>query len=783
MKLFDLYATLGLDARQFNQGISTAKGSFDRFASSIGGGTGKVLKGVSGMISQTMHGLVNLENAVERGVRQTGTAMAGLMGTLTVTGIKYNSMMENYTMDFTTLLQDAEKAQSKVEELRSLDLSTPLDFETLASATKMMLNFGIAEEEAGAKLTQLSDIAMGNKEKFDSLVLAFSQIRSVGKLTMMDLRQMANQGFNPLQVVAEETGVAIGDLQEFMSYGKPSEDMTKAFQQAQNEVKKLGDNASIGAQMLASMAEEGIISADIVAQAIDTATGEGGRFYKATENAAKTLTGQWSMLQGGLKKLIGGGFQPLSQELTENILPNLNEFVDELDTAYNTRGGGNDGLVGMLRVARDELYEIRDYSDEIGENLGSSIRKGMRTGAIGIRNVNAILPDLLQIGREAFNSFRTGFKDNVTQLANTAEQIAPDVLAGAIGLKGDFLVAGLDIVSAIAEGINQDSKDGGPNKIKNSITQLFANLDSWVAEEGNVDSILSAAGNFALFFTQGIVEYAPKMMRSIWEACKRALGTVDDDTTGWTEEQTNLIEQDAAANMTALLAGEYGQFGTDPAYEYELNRLYGLVEKAMSIGDYDAMMLAQTQADALAMLIESEVFTKAQDAIEAAERIANGEVTFDEVINNWESLNSELDKFYKKLLELDGKKISVDITTYYRTNGSKYYGAGDGPQNSIGKDLFLGNHYVAGYATGLDFVPYNNFMARLHEGEAVLTKAEANRWRREEKQVDVLTLPAQQDNRPMVINIDGQALVAAITRQMNKSIGNRNLQQIMAMGG
>ena len=34
------------------------------------------------------------------------------------------------------------------------------------------------------------------------------------------------------------------------------------------------------------------------------------------------------------------------------------------------------------------------------------------------------------------------------------------------------------------------------------------------------------------------------------------------------------------------------------------------------------------------------------------------------------------------------------------------------------------------FATGLDFVPYDNFFARLHEGEAVLTKAEAADWRR-----------------------------------------------------
>lgn len=43
-----------------------------------------------------------------------------------------------------------------------------------------------------------------------------------------------------------------------------------------------------------------------------------------------------------------------------------------------------------------------------------------------------------------------------------------------------------------------------------------------------------------------------------------------------------------------------------------------------------------------------------------------------------------------------------------------------GPVNGAGRS----------FATGLDYVPYNGFRAELHEGESVLTKAEAADWRR-----------------------------------------------------
>lgn len=55
---------------------------------------------------------------------------------------------------------------------------------------------------------------------------------------------------------------------------------------------------------------------------------------------------------------------------------------------------------------------------------------------------------------------------------------------------------------------------------------------------------------------------------------------------------------------------------------------------------------------------------------------------------------------------------------------------GNSTSSGFGGGTSTGTGEGRGFATGLDYVPNDNFYARLHEGEAVLTKAEAADWRR-----------------------------------------------------
>lgn len=96
---------------------------------------------------------------------------------------------------------------------------------------------------------------------------------------------------------------------------------------------------------------------------------------------------------------------------------------------------------------------------------------------------------------------------------------------------------------------------------------------------------------------------------------------------------------------------------------------------------------------------------------------------------------------------------------------------------------------VKGFATGLYNVPYDNYFARLHEGEAVLTKAQANKWRKggedsvtRQEFADLVDSVRELANRPIYLYSDGKKLGEAGYATMRRMIDKHNRDQLLGMG-
>lgn len=202
------------------------------------------------------------------------------------------------------------KLMPQIKEMAKI---SPLTMTDIVGAEKMMLGFNIEADKTIDYLKALSDVSMGNSQKFNSLTLAFSQMSAAGKLMGQDLNQMINAGFNPLQVIAQKTGKSIAQLKEEMS--------------------------------------KGAVSAEMVQQAFIDATSAGGKFYNMSENASKTINGQISMMQDAMD----AAFNEIGTK-TEGIIINSIKAATSLIQNYEKIGKVLVGLVTTYGAYRTAVY-------------------------------------------------------------------------------------------------------------------------------------------------------------------------------------------------------------------------------------------------------------------------------------------------------------------------------------------------------------------------------------------------------------------------------------------
>lgn len=179
--------------------------------------------------------------------------------------ISIRSEMESLQTSFKTLAGE-QIGGELFEQIKEYELRTTMIMQDLASGAQTMLAFNIPAQDVMLHLKAIGDISMGDSEKFKSLTLAFSQMSATGKLMGQDLLQMINAGFNPLQVISEQTGKSIGQLKEEM--------------------------------------EKGAISTKMVQDAFHAAASEGGQFNGMLEAQSKTLKGAISNLEGAWQYML-----------------------------------------------------------------------------------------------------------------------------------------------------------------------------------------------------------------------------------------------------------------------------------------------------------------------------------------------------------------------------------------------------------------------------------------------------------------------------------------------
>ena len=316
---YTLSAKITGDATGFDRAIKDAEKSAGNFQKTIGD-MGKKLSSAG----------KSLQSAGKK-ITMATTAFAGIAAI----GVKYNATMETYATSFEVMTGSAEKAAEVVDELKDIAASTPFEMPELAETTQLLMNYGFTADDALDKMTMLGDISQGSADKMNRLATAYGQMSSAGKVSLEDVKQMIEAGFNPLQEISESTGESMESLYDRISAGT--------------------------------------ISVDEITASMQRSTSEGGRYFQSMEKQSQTFSGQMSTLKDNVQGLLGNVTSGIFEKLAQDVLPKINEVLTTVNTAFEE--GGFQGVldaIGEMSPALDGVItKIQSFSTFL-QNLGIS---------------------------------------------------------------------------------------------------------------------------------------------------------------------------------------------------------------------------------------------------------------------------------------------------------------------------------------------------------------------------------------------------------------------------
>lgn len=379
LKLFELSATLGLDDSAYRQGIQNVQSETKKTVSSLSGEYSKAAKAVveltrrynesvgkTGKASSETKNLKTMLAQAEAQLRATttalkaanngmdgfanstdkasgkslasaitqGTVMANVFSKLgsaalsaaeglISSGIEYNAQIEKYTTGFTNMLGSAEAAQQVMSQIQEDAAKTPFDVASLTQANQYLISAGENASYARNTIMALGDAVSatgGGNDELNRMAQNLQQIANTGKATAVDIKQFAYAGIDVYGILADYTGKSTAEVQK----------MT--------------------------------ISYDLLTQALQDASEEGGRYYNSMDTQSQTMNGRVSTLKDNVKQLAG----LLTGDLSSGVgvvIGNLNDMLVAAQEAYKTDGwiglaGAITGLTEPINTAKNAFKDF-----------------------------------------------------------------------------------------------------------------------------------------------------------------------------------------------------------------------------------------------------------------------------------------------------------------------------------------------------------------------------------------------------------------------------------------
>ena len=416
----------------------------------------------------------------------------------------------------------------------------------------------------------------------------------------------------------------------------------------------------------------------------------------------------------------------------QKIAAAFSMFMDKTSEYAGNYAKENDTLAGSmttLSAAWENLLSGAGDPEAFSDVLASAVD-------VIIKNAAEIFPRLVESAVEVFQSLSTKIEEYGPQWAAL------------------MLDAGSQIIASLYNGIT--GGDVTADQVKQSINQLVS---------GSID--LGALNKSVKFAVNWLVEQAAKILPKLTDAAVEVFKALGEAIEEYGPKWAALLLDAGSQMIASIYNGITGGDITPEQVKQTINDVITAISDA-----WNAVVTTVTSAYTAVTTFFNETIPQAwYDMVNSIETWWN-----EHVVTPIQNAISAVETFLG--LKAD-KTVTLTVSTVYTNEDGSYAGGGVDKLDPL--YAMPGLLYGApGFATGLDYVPYNDFSARLHEGEAVLTKAEATLWRRGEGAVGAVGIDYGQLGQAvagalagMSVQMDSQAVGVLVTGAVSREMGRR----------
>ena len=286
--------------------------------------TGKAFSAIGATVSSWGTGgkaagllLDSLGVLVKSPVAGAATAVSNLVKGVSDLGkasVQAYSEIEAIKTQLGVVFSNQTQADSMFGQISQYAVKSPFGVQQTSELAVLLKQSGVYASDLMDTLRMLGDTAGGNMEKMKRIANNYAQIVSIGKASMLDMRQFAYAGIPIFEAVSKELGVSQQQLRKLISDGK--------------------------------------VTSDIIEKVFKDLTGINGLFENATEKGAKTLKARLQNLADARQLAFGS--------------------IGEWGFNFGTQTG-NDSIANSLVSTAEGIYQyIKEHVNTV--NIENSVK-------------------------------------------------------------------------------------------------------------------------------------------------------------------------------------------------------------------------------------------------------------------------------------------------------------------------------------------------------------------------------------------------------------------------